>query len=130
VFKTSEKSEPTFFYYKGPEKSLFNWSWEIVYLRFSGDKLSVVSIYFKSDNDYHYNILLQDLENLFGRSLKANFYEMKKAGVLAYNEWEGANIKMNLRRISEGVDAPCDNCKILLEISSKKIEKQKLDSEF
>lgn len=120
--------------YNGTETSLFLWSWEHTYLNFTNDKLYLVQIYFRDNNTNFdkYDNIRQNLETLFGKSTTVDYDVMQKGGVLSYNEWEGKNVKLDIRRYSTNseMQRPCPDCNITLIIRSKKLETQKLDDDF
>lgn len=108
--------------------SLFNWTFSKMYLGFYDAKLGFIAIYW-IDDSLLFKDILSKLEAIYGKS--RNLSEFNNSdGLVSYNEWEGKNVIMSLRRSNYDPLNDCKNCTITLQIKNKMLEKQHLENEF
>lgn len=124
----NNKNDVMLKYLPKKETSLFGWKWSDIYLGFLNNKLGVIQVCW-ADNETLYNDILSNLETLYGKSENLNSFNLSDKNVISYNEWDGKNVTMTLRRYSNS--SPNDsNCKITLIIENNAIVKAKLESDF
>lgn len=130
IVKSFKSSDYIYQYTSSIPNSLFDWEWSHLFFGFHKQKLGMVQVFWNDDKKL-YDDILRNLELAFGKSTTVSQTALFEEQTLAYNEWEGKNVIMTLRRYNSNYTSnPCDDCRITLIVKHKGMEKSKASGDF